>query len=534
MGRTPGQFRRTIGVLLIVVLVVGGAVLGIRHLTQRQAGVRYITRPVAYTDIQASVTETGTVNPVDEVQVGTQVSGTIASIAVDYNSRVKKGEVLATLDPAPFQAAAAQASANLAAAQATAAAALSSVTQAQASAQAAAATLQQQQANLQSAVANANKAKSELALAQLTVQRDASLLQQGYIPQNQMDTDRTAADGDAQAYKAAQDAVAVAQAQVAAAQAQLRSAQQQVQTAQSQAAASQHQVGAAQAQVQTAQYNLARTVITSPIDGIVMARSISVGQTVAASFQTPTLFTLATNLTDMEVDTSVDEADVGTVKDGEAAHITVTAYPNVTFSGTVQQVRVNPTVTNNVVTYDAVVIVHDTSGRLMPGMTAQVTIDTGNRQHVLAVPLAALLYRPLAQRGAQSAGPGGGLFVSTQSPSSGPSAPVAGAPGSQVTVWTLRNGRPVPVSVVIGLSDNQNVEITSGNVREGDRVIIAQARGGGGDGGGGGNNRSGSAAPGGGAPQGGGAAQGGAGSRSGGGTSGGNTSSGGAGGGPGR
>jgi HlyD family secretion protein len=167
------------------------------------------------------------------------------------------------------------------------------------------------------------------------------------------------------------------------------------------------------------------------------------------------------------VDTSVDEADVGNVREGETAHISVTAFPNVTFAGTVQQVRVNPTVVQNVVTYDAVVIVHDTSGRLLPGMTAQVTIDVGKRTHALTLPIAALLYRPLATGGASSAAQGNGST----------SAPVAGAPGSQVTVWVLGNGRPQAVPVVIGLSDGQNVEIASGDLHAGDRVVIAQVRG---------------------------------------------------------
>src|SRR5207245_629943 len=218
-------------------------------------------------DISASVNETGTVNPVDVVQVGSQVSGTIATLNVDYNSKVTKGEVLATLDPTTFRAAVEHATASLEAAQSSAAATQSGVLQAQA-----------------------------------------------------------------------------------------------------QAAASPHQVASSAAQLQQAQYNFSRPVITSPIDGVVMARNVSVGQTVAASFQTPTLFTLATNLTNMQVDTSVDEADVGNVRPGETAHISVTAFPNVTFAGRVQQVRVNPTVVQNVVTYDAVVIVQDASGRLLPGM----------------------------------------------------------------------------------------------------------------------------------------------------------------------
>lgn len=478
MTRPSARARRTAGAVLIAVLVTGAGVAGVQRLTRQRAQVRYVTRSVAYADIAASVTETGTVNPVNEVQVGSEVSGTIAGLNVDYNSRVRKGEVLATLEGAPFQAALQQASATLAAAESSAAATRSAIAQAEASVQAAAATLAQQQANLQSAVANASKAKAQLALADLTVQRDASLLQQGFIPQTQMDTDRTTAQGDADAYRAAQAAVAVAQAQVSAAQAQLRSARQQVQTARAQAAASQHQVGAAAAQVQQAQYNLSRTVIRSPIDGIVMARNVSVGQTVAASFQTPTLFTLATNLTDMQVDTSVDEADLGSVRPGEAAHISVTAYPNVTFPGTVQQVRVNPTVTNNVVTYDAVVAIHDSSGRLKPGMTAQVTIDVATRRHVLAVPTAALLFRPLPQRSGPSGPPASAAFGAVAQPGgAAPAAPVAGAPGSRVTVWVLRGGRPSPLPVVIGLSDGRDVEVASGNLHAGDRVIVAQARG---------------------------------------------------------
>src|SRR5205807_8876485 len=180
----------------------------------------------------------------------------------------------------------------------------------------------------------------------------------------------------------------------------------------------------------------------------------------------------------------------GNVRAGEAAQISVTAFPNVVFSGTVQQVRVNPTVVQNVVTYDAVVIVHDSSGRLFPGMTGQVTIDVATRQHVLVVPTAALLFRPLAQRSAPSAPPGGGGVLGFGTPSNGtaPAAPVAGAPGSRVTLWVLRNGQPSPVSVVIGISDTQNVEITGGDLHAGDGVVVAQVRG------------AGSSAPAGGAP----------------------------------
>ncbi len=451
--------------VLLLGVLVGGGIVALQRAGTRQRSVQYITRPARYADITATVTETGTVNPVDEVQVGSQVSGTIATIAVDYNSRVRKGQVLATLDPAPFQAAVAQASATLQALQASASAASSAVRQAAAAVQTAEATLRQATAALESAQATAAKAQSQLALARLTVERDRALLAQGFIPQNQVDADQTAAANAAQDVRAALAAVATARAQVEAAMSQRESARAQLRTAEAQRSAALHQVAAQSAQLRQAQYNLSRTVITSPIDGIVMARNVSVGQTVAASFQTPTLFTLASNLTDMQVDTSVDEADVGSVRPGEPASITVTAYPNVTFRGTVRQVRVNPTVVQNVVTYDAVVAVHDTSGRLKPGMTAQVTIIVGRRAHVLAVPIAALLYRPLAR-----------VPAAGQAPNPVPAPPpVAGAPGSEVTVWVLRGGHPAPVQVTIGLSDGRNVEVLRGGLRAGDPVIIAQA-----------------------------------------------------------
>lgn len=411
--------------VLVPVLTVAGVALvgliGVRLLSRSADPVQYLTRPVAYADVSATVSETGTVNPVDEVSVGVQVSGTIRTLAVDYNSVVRKGEVLATLDPTNFEAALKSTEAGL----------------------------MQQEASLNSAKVNVTKMKAQADLADLTVKRDRDLIEKGFITQSQLDTDQAAAVSALQDYNAAKAAVLVAQAQVS----------------------------VARAQVDQSRYNLSQTIIASPIDGIVLARNVSVGQTVAASFQTPTLFTLATNLTDMEVDTSVDEADVGSVRSGESAEITVTAFPNVVFKGTVKQVRVNPTVTNNVVTYDAVVSVHDDSGRLFPGMTANVTINVGTHTHVPAIPEAALLYRPFAFRSAPSGGLVGGGFALAAGGGAASSSTVASAPGSQVTVWTLRDGRPVPVPVVIGLSDGKNVEITSGDLQMGEPVIVAQYRG---------------------------------------------------------
>jgi HlyD family secretion protein len=417
---------KTIVALVVAAAVIAAAWLALRQHASNGASVHYVARPVGYADISATVSETGTVNPVTQVDIGSEVSGTIQTLLVDYNSIVRKGQVLTTLDPTTFQAAVDSAQANLSLAQ----------------------------ANLESAKVNVGKMKDLLDLANLTLSQDEPLVKQGLIQVSQIESERTAALTAGQDYLASQSAVKVAEAQVLVARGQL----------------------------DQSKFNLSQTIITSPFAGIIMARNISIGQTVASSLQTPTLFTLATNLTDMQVDTSVDEADVGSVKNGEASELTVTAFPNHPFAGTVSQVRVNPTTVQNVVTYDAVISVHDTSGMLLPGMTAQVNIEVGKRVHVLAVPIAAVLYRPLAapssaQSPASAFGGGFGAgVVQSGAPPTGQA--VAGAPGSQVTVWLLRAGRPFPTQVVIGLSDGKNIEISSGNLTEGDQVIIAQYRGG--------------------------------------------------------
>ncbi len=412
-------------IIAAVAVVAVIAVIAVRPLLAKREAIRYVTRPVGYADITATVSETGTVNPVNTVSVGSEVSGTIVTLGADFNSRVKKDQILATLDPTDYQAAVDSSSANLRLAE----------------------------ANLNSAQVNVGKMKALLDMADLTLQRDQDLFKQGLINQNQVDTDSTARTTSYQDYLGSQASVQVANAQVAVAKGQL----------------------------DQAQFNLSKTVIRSPIDGIVMARNVSIGQTVAASLQTPTLFSLATNLTDMQVDTSVDEADAGSVKEGAAATFTVTAYPNETFTGAVTQVRINPTVVQNVVTYDAVVSVHDTSSRLLPGMTAQVTIAVGKATHVPAVPIAGVLYRPLATPTAGGGGfggfGGGGAGVFQSSGGAPGATAVAGAPGSQVTVWVLENGRPAPRRVIIGLSDSTSVEIASGPLNPGDPIIVAQRRG---------------------------------------------------------
>jgi len=429
--------RRPAKTAIIVLLCLAAALsvlLLLRVIGTRRGTVAYVTRPVSYANIASSVTETGTVNPVNQVSIGSEVSGTVSTVNADYNSVVHVGEVLATLDPTSLQAAVDSANASLRLAN----------------------------ANLSNSKNNVQKSNAQRELSELTLKRDEGLAKQGLIPQSQLDVDRTAALTANLDYLSSQGTVSVAETQVS----------------------------VAEAQVQQAEYNLSRTIITSPIDGVVLSRSVSVGQSVAASLQSPTLFVLATSLSEMQIDTAVDEADVGSVQKGQPAEITVTAYPNTRFQGTVKEVRVEPTTVQNVVTYDAVVSVHDSTGRLLPGMTAQVVIQTGSRTHVPTVPLAALLYRPASARangsGAAQGGSagfaafGGAVRAPGGTRGGAPTtatAPVAGAPGSRVLVWVLREGVPQPVQITIGMSDERNIEITSNELKVGDEVVVAERTG---------------------------------------------------------
>ena len=495
--RPPGSGRRrSIWFVVAGIVIVLLLAWGIARLAAGNANApRYVTAAVQYRDINSTVEETGTVNPVDEVDVGTQVSGTISSLNVDYNSVVHKGEVLATLDQTPFRAAALQAHGNVAAAQANAAAAQSTAAQSGAAIQNAIAAQRSAAAGEQSADANVAKAQAQVTLSQATVARDRSLLSQGFISQSQLDADIAAQRTNQADLQAAQSALQAARAQAAAATTSISSASYQHAANVNQAQAAAAQAAAGQGQVQQADYNLQNAVITSPIDGIVVSRAVSVGQTVAASFQTPTLFVIASSLKDMQVDVSVSEADVGQLKAGQTARITVPAYPNTVFNGTVQQVRINPTNVQNVVTYDAIVSVHDDSSRLKPGMTADVVIDVSSHTHVLAIPAAALLFKPADARsfagGSQSGGAQGGGFGASGGSSQrsgqgggaggqagggsqGSGSQVAGAPGSRAVVWVLRAGKTVPVRIVIGASDGRYYEVSSGQLSQGDQVIVGQ------------------------------------------------------------
>jgi len=347
----------------------------------KKKGAQFVTEKVTRGDIITTVTATGTVNAVTSVNVGTQVSGRITTLFVDFNSPVKKGQLIALIDPALFQAQVAQARANLANAQ-----------------------------------ANLEKATATEVDGQRTWERYKNLFERNLVAKSQMD--------------AAETSYLTDHASTVAAKAQID------QTA---------------AALSLAETNLVYTKIVSPVDGVVISRNVDVGQTVAASFQTPTLFVIAADLTKMQIDTTVDEADISTVKVGQDVEFTVDAFPDETFRGRVSQVRNAAVTVQNVVTYDVVVTVDNGELKLKPGMTTEVSIITSVVRNALRVPNQALRFKPLEKP-------------------AGKAAPAAGGRGP--AVWLEENGRSKRVPVKIGTSDGNYTEVVSGDLKEGQAVII--------------------------------------------------------------
>ena len=327
------------------------------------------------------------------------------------------------------------------------------------------------------AQANVTKAQAALGLAQKTQSRDSALVTQGYVAQSVVDTDHSNVAQDAADVAAAQAAVAQAQAQAGASAATVG---ENGSTAQAQAAGAQAAdaaIESAKAVVQQDELNLAHGVITSPVDGTVVARDVSVGQTVAASLQTPTLFAIAQDLTKMQVDINVAEPDIGNVKSGDAVDFSVLAYPNRTFHGTVAEVRINPQTVNNVVTYDVVVKVANADGALLPGMTANASIDVASAKNALVVPIAALQWNP----GASRAATGAGSAVAQSAWGSTQAASTANAvtSGSSGAIFVQGNGRAlvrVPVQVALATSTQAAVvPVAQAPLNAGDRVVVASA-----------------------------------------------------------
>jgi len=342
----------TITLIFFIVTLAAGAYFGYPIIWQKGSNQKFRTAKVDRGDISSVVTATGTINPVITVLVGSQVSGTIKELHADFNSRVREGQVIAQIDPAIFEAQVEQGRANVLNAQAN---------------------LLSAQANLKNAQANLEKAEIAVIDAKRTLDRNKELLEKKVIAQATLDTAQTNYD------------TAIAQREVVKAQ---------FESARAQLESSKAQIEQAKAGLKVSETNLRYTTIRSPVNGIVISRNVDVGQTVAASLQAPTLFTIAKDLTQMQVDTNVSEADIGRIGIDQEATFTVDAYPDRTFRGKVLEIRNAPTTIQNVVTYNVVIQVDNSDLKLKPGMTANVSVMIEHRKNVLKIPNSALRFRP--------------------------------------------------------------------------------------------------------------------------------------------
>jgi HlyD family secretion protein len=470
-----GQVGRTISIVnghlktiaIIVVLALGG-VLAFTWWNKPSSLAAYTTGLVSRGPVEVDVSATGTVQAVTTVQVGSQASGTVAWLGADFKSHVKSGQVIAKLDPALLQAQVDTSRANL--------------INAQAGVQAALTEIQNQNANVAAAKANdqANAAQRDDALA--IAKEDQQL--KDVIPDREI--------------QSAQNAAKVAIARNSQATSQTGQAEAQLQSSQSKLKQAQAAVEEAKAQLEQANIGLQHMTIQSPIDGVVVSRNVDVGQTVAASLQAPTLFTIANDLTNMQVLASIDEADVGQVREGGKANFSVDAYPGQTFSGDIKQLRLNAQTLQNVVTYTAVISVSNPDQKLMPGMTANVTIPVAKSDGVLRVANAALRFKPdlsaqqqkdlsakmdtfRQQQQAQSGTEGAQGKNQQQAAKKASSADAGSSAGKQrqiQTIWMLSASKTLePHFVSVGITDGRVSEIITGDLKEGDVVVTAQTGG---------------------------------------------------------
>lgn len=366
--------KRTIIIIIAAVLII--TLLFIKMAASKNR-VSYKSVPIKKRTIIESVEASGIVNPVQTVDIGTQVSGTIKEIYVDYNSQVKKGQLLAQIDPSLFQA-----------------------------------QVDKARSDLNAAKANYEKSKTMLEYEKKNYERYARLYTKNYVSRNDVDL----AEANYKSNLAEVNAMKA-------------------------------QINQASATLENNLTNLRYTKIISPVDGVVVSRSVDVGQTVAASFQTPTLFLVAQDLTQMQIEVSVSEADIGKVKVGQEVSYTLDGYNDETFYGKVSQVRISPTTVSNVVTYTVIVDVTNEDNKLIPGMTANVSIITNKSEDTLAVPIAAFRFTPKEITG--------------------------GKKYEKQGVWIMdKRKKPVRIEIQSGATDGDYTEIISNEIKEGDRVII--------------------------------------------------------------
>jgi len=382
----------------LVLTMISAAVIAAGFVTSRiiygsAPDQQYRLQVLEKGDISRTVSANGTINPVTLVSVGTQVSGTVKKLYVDFNSKVEKGQILLELDDALLSA-------------------------------------QQKQS-----FANVQSAQASLELASANEERMRNLFGQEYVSRQELDT-------AVQAKKSAE--------------AQLK---------------------LAQATVERDRANLAYSVIRSPVSGVVVDREVDVGQTVAASLQTPTLFKIAQDLSRMQIDANFAEADIGSIRVGQSVHFTVDAFPDRSFNGEVKEVRLNPTIQQNVVTYDVVINVANPEKILLPGMTAYVIITVAERKNVLMVPNAALRFKPAIAAAQKPSTEKGSDFQKNGGPVKTPgSTRSKKSDAFSGKLYVLDKGVLSQISVNLGITDNRNTEIVGGGLKAGDQIVVGEAQ----------------------------------------------------------
>lgn len=366
--------KRYIAALIVILLLCGWG-----YKQYKAKKIYYRTTKIDKCTITEIVEASGTINPVNIVSVGSTVSGLMKEIYVDYNTEVKKGQLLAQIDPANFQA-----------------------------------SVDQNTAQIRNAEANLAKLKAQMVYAEKTYNRYKNLYAKNFIAKSELDQ----AESDYLAQKAS-------------------------------VGAQQASIAQARANYNTAMTNLGYTKIIAPVDGTIISRDIDVGQPVAASFQAPELFTIAQDLTQMQIEVNVSEADIGEVKEGQDVKYTLDGYPDSTFRGKVTQVRLDSTTTSNVVTYTVIVSVNNEDLKLKPGMTANVSIITKKSTDVKCVPSMALKFSP----------------------------DTSGQKYQNQGIWILEKGKPKRIDIKEGASDDSHIEIISDKLQIGDEVIVSSRRG---------------------------------------------------------
>lgn len=438
----PEFLKRHKKLTIVVVLLAVAVGLTGMMLSGKNGKASYMTGKVGRGNITAIVQSTGTINPLTTAPVGSYVSGNVKYIFADFNTHVQAGQVLAQIDPAMYEAQVMTAQGNLASAKAN----LKNLN----------ASLQATHASVATYKANAQKAKADLEYVKINARRTEDLFKQGIISSDSNDQTQSTL-GQAEA------SLVAAEAQVNQAKAQIKQVEAQIQQAKA-------QIEAAAGNLQQAETNLSYTTIISPIDGVVVSRGIDVGQAVASSLQAGTFFSVAQDLKRMQVAAQVDESDTGHITIGTPCTFQVDAFPNATFRGGVNSIRLNPTVVQNVVTYNVIIDFKNPQEKLLPGETAYVTIPTGHARNAIEVPNSSLIFTPSL--------PPKQLQALYRQHHVRRAAFINHADGWQVVWLPNQNGSPIPIAVKTGLSDFSHTQILEGSVKPGETVITGQLAGG--------------------------------------------------------